>query len=753
MKNQVKIFALLLVGILASSSALISCSNGSDNPQIPIPSPTPTSGTDTSSPNGGGNNPETTAPEQPQADTTPPAEVSNITATTGNGSVMLSWTNSADNDFASVEITFTPAADNVTQPITTTGQAGVSSNVLVEGLTNGATYNFILKTVDTSGNKSQGQGIAATPIEPADTTPPAEVSNTNATAGNASVMLSWRNPSDNDFSSVEIEFTPSVENINQPILVSCQTEISSTKLIEGLANGVEYTFILKTIDTTNNKSSGITIKSTPELPPDLTPPAEVNNITASPGNKNIEITWTNPSDIDFYATEISYSSCYETSSTPIIRIGNQSATDSYTITGLRNNTTYNIVLKTIDRSGNKSSGHPITATTDESSITMNVTQPNDKNGNIILTKDSAPIKVKLTSTDAITKAVWKKGNKNTNVSASSLLSDASSTNFTINSNLEGTFSVTQNGFYDIAVQNEDGKTVVLQIEVKTIDKIPLDEVTNISVYSQGGYAYLEWNNPVAKNEYDSQFSSVKISYSFDCGKKHYNGDTIQGNYNKVKILYKSDDGNDLRTTACKMNIVIQTVDKIGNCSSGISSQSTCEPKWHATTTTLSKLFEEIGSRQAGDAAQIIITGTGSVSDINSAFKYREKTLKYTGSIVLDLTDANIIDIEEHGFNSSTMNSIYLPKTLTKIITGLFASCPTITSLTIPESVIEIQPKVFHDKATSLSFKHKGPWGAYLSNGAGFEIGFMSDFSPDNAITYNKYSDENRSLINNRKKNE
>lgn len=96
-------------------------------------------------------------------------------------------------------------------------------------------------------------------LVPADTTPPGEVADFAADAGNTQAILSWVDPGDADFVGVEISGSPGIET-------STIAKGSLTKTFTGLSNGVLYTFIAKTIDASGNKSSGTTISTTPEEP-------------------------------------------------------------------------------------------------------------------------------------------------------------------------------------------------------------------------------------------------------------------------------------------------------------------------------------------------------------------------------------------------------------------------------------------------------------------------------------------------------
>lgn len=88
-----------------------------------------------------------------------------------------------------------------------------------------------------------------------DTTPPGNVTNLDAVAGDGEVTLSWTNPSDADFVSTTITASPSTYTT---------TLQGEAKTITGLTNGTTYTFTLKTKDESGNYASGKTITATPE---------------------------------------------------------------------------------------------------------------------------------------------------------------------------------------------------------------------------------------------------------------------------------------------------------------------------------------------------------------------------------------------------------------------------------------------------------------------------------------------------------
>ena len=130
-------------------------------------------------------------------------------------------------------------------------------------------------------------------ITPAqDTTPPAEVTELKATAGNGKVSLSWKNPGDADLYQVEITASPAAGTLTNPVYLSAAKGSAGSFMAEGLTGGQEYTFTVKTIDKTLNMGKAVTVKATPQSTgggsiADTTAPAEVTELKAVAGNGKI----------------------------------------------------------------------------------------------------------------------------------------------------------------------------------------------------------------------------------------------------------------------------------------------------------------------------------------------------------------------------------------------------------------------------------------------------------------------------------
>jgi len=102
-------------------------------------------------------------------DTTAPAVVSSPSATGGQGSITLAWTNPADKDFSNAEIYRSTTTDGTYTAIASvSGGYGQASSFVNGSLSDSTQYFYKIKSVDYSGNKSAFTAIVnATTSAPA----------------------------------------------------------------------------------------------------------------------------------------------------------------------------------------------------------------------------------------------------------------------------------------------------------------------------------------------------------------------------------------------------------------------------------------------------------------------------------------------------------------------------------------------------------------------------------------------------------
>lgn len=96
---------------------------------------------------------------------------------------------------------------------------------------------------------------------------PANVTNLKATAKDSCVLLTWTEATDKDVYGYEVSYN-GTSSINRAVLPALDSKTmivgngTGGCYVSGLTNGAEYTFTVKTVDTSGNKSTGVNITAT-----------------------------------------------------------------------------------------------------------------------------------------------------------------------------------------------------------------------------------------------------------------------------------------------------------------------------------------------------------------------------------------------------------------------------------------------------------------------------------------------------------
>ena len=323
-------------------------------------------------------------------DTTPPAAITDLSvpATTA-ASVSLRWTAPTDNSgkAASYNIRYStsPIADDAafTAATAATGapvpaNPGQQENFTVSGLTPATQYYFAIKSADSSGNISVLSNVPMGTTQAPDTTAPAAVTNLTATAiGRNQLTLTWTATGDDG--STGTATTCNIRYSTSPIsdatfaaaaaLTGLPTPKASgsaeTFTVTGLQPGTTYYFAMKVADEVPNWSALSNLLQVTTLPPDVTPPAAVTDlsVTNTTGSA-VMLSWTAPDEDSGKAA--SYDLRY---STGVITAANWSGAsqavgepvpaspgqlETFTLTGLASTTKYYFAVKAVDASGNTS---------------------------------------------------------------------------------------------------------------------------------------------------------------------------------------------------------------------------------------------------------------------------------------------------------------------------------------------------------------------------------------------------------------
>ena len=417
-------------------------------------------------------------------DTTAPANVTELTATNKDASVLLTWTDATDEDIYGYEVTW-----NKNAPINRSAAMEANSMMVAPGakgcyisnLTNGTEYAFTVKSVDISGNKSTGVTKTITPsiIEKSALQIALEPNTTEKT--NQDVVITVNATTDSASKINKITYIEGTESKIDTVLAG--TNITETKEITATENA---TFTVAVTDTAGRRELAfITVDNI-----DKTAPAKVTNVMSGYSRNDCEITlsWTNPADEDFAGTEIVYGKT-DSGETKTLTVDKN--TTSATIPNIaEDESEYTIAIKTKDDVGNLSEAKTVTVVavgTKITSVTIPVAGTNYA-GNVL------PVTIigkNLTAPD---------------VTASGFTStEATFTNVTIISNTKATAEVTcpsAVGTTSVTVSYGDSSATTTLKVIESVDSsykvgdIILTNGTKVSVNDVETYTNDENNKPI-----------------------------------------------------------------------------------------------------------------------------------------------------------------------------------------------------------------------------------------------------------------
>lgn len=257
---------------------------------------------------------------------TPPADVTNLNALNKDSSVLLTWTDSTDEDVYGYEVTWNKnSAINRSMSPMELNSMMVAPNACgcyISNLVNGTEYTFTVKSVDINGNKSVGVSKTITPQFIEKSIMNVELVPSTLEKTNQDVEVCVNVIADKVGAVKQIYYIEGViSNIEE--VIEKGTDIFESKKFTVESNG---TYTVATIATVGrNVLSSISITNIDKMAP-----AQVSNLIYSySGNtKKILLTWENPTDKDFSGTIITY--------------GKKDSTETKSLTCTKNITTIEI---------------------------------------------------------------------------------------------------------------------------------------------------------------------------------------------------------------------------------------------------------------------------------------------------------------------------------------------------------------------------------------------------------------------------
>ena len=265
------------------------------------------------------------AASAPSAELTPitvPGAPTTLLTTAGVASASVSFTPpliDGGSDITGYTITSKPG--NITA-------TGTTSPILVAGLTNATSYTFTAIASNAAGNSVASAASAATIPRTVPNAPTAVV----ATRGNSSATLKWAAPAFSGGSAIT-----NYTIVSDPDNISVTVGAVLTGAITGLTNGTPYTF---TVIATNIVGDSTASAASAAITPAASPSAPTN-VVATPGNASASLIWDVPA-----SNGAAITSYVATSSPGSKKI--TTTTNSGTITGLTNGTSYTFTVVAIN---------------------------------------------------------------------------------------------------------------------------------------------------------------------------------------------------------------------------------------------------------------------------------------------------------------------------------------------------------------------------------------------------------------------
>ena len=253
----------------------------------------------------------------------PPAAPTGLAAAAGDGSVTLSWAAADPNDnviYYEYNVnhndTSTGNLSGWSQWETVPGSGSSTTSHTFSGLTNGREYRYHLRAVNANG-ASVGAPASGPPwfVKAVPSAPPAAPTGLAASAGVASVTLTWNNPGDSSITHYEYNVnhnatgTGNLTGWSQWAAIPGSGASTTSYTFTGLAGGREYRYHLRAVNG-NGPSIGAPASgppwfasATPIAPPQ--PPAPPTNLRVERVcDHKLKVRWHRSSGATGYDLEI-----------------------------------------------------------------------------------------------------------------------------------------------------------------------------------------------------------------------------------------------------------------------------------------------------------------------------------------------------------------------------------------------------------------------------------------------------------------
>jgi fibronectin type 3 domain-containing protein len=268
----------------------------------------------------------------------PPPAPTGLTATPASGQITLQWNASS----GATSYNIYRATTSGGETLLVSGVTGTS--YLNTGLTNGTTYYYKVKAVNSAGTSGFSNEASATPQ--AATSPPPAPAGLAATAGNGKVTLSWNAST----GATSYNVYRSTTSGGETLLASGDTSISYTD--NAVTNGTTYYYEVKAVNSAGASGFSNEVSATPQV---SAPPAPTG-LAATAGNGQVTLGWNASSGATSYNLYRGTASGAET------LLASGLTGTSFTDTSVVNGTTYYYIVRAVNAGGTSTASNEASAT-------------------------------------------------------------------------------------------------------------------------------------------------------------------------------------------------------------------------------------------------------------------------------------------------------------------------------------------------------------------------------------------------------
>lgn len=286
--------------------------------------------------------------------TTIPGTIDNLSGIAADNQVTLNWTSPENGGSTIIDYEYKQPCGNWVKTQST------NTTFIVNGLTNGIKYTFMVRAVNINGSGPISNRISFIYIAK-----PKTITHLSGNGEDAQVVLSWLAPENGGSVITDYQY-----NINGGSWISTGSN-STSHTVTGLTNGESYIFKVFAVNIIGNgtESGPVTVKPN-------TIPGAITNLSGVQTYNTVTLTWDKSNDGGASITKYEYN----INGNWVTTVPISPDITTYLVTGLTSATKYTFMVRDVNANGPGINNHQINVTTLTVPSPVNVNGTNNEDG-------------------------------------------------------------------------------------------------------------------------------------------------------------------------------------------------------------------------------------------------------------------------------------------------------------------------------------------------------------------------------------